>query len=188
MRSNQNKFKILGLDISSSAIGFGLIEVDGNSIKYISSGVIKPYKDTNIVKSLAKTRDMMTELFDKCQPDIIVIEDVIKFMKGKSSANTITKLVSFNRMICLLANDYLCELPKLLNVLTIRHAIKIGKKVPKKEEVPDILQNHLKYKTLIKTNKKDNLRPEVFDEADGIACAVAYYIKYIKKNDKKSLL
>jgi|GEM_PF-3450296 len=180
MRLNQNKTKILGLDVSSSTIGYGLIEISDNNIVLLKSGVVKPHQDDNMIRSLAKTRDYISALFETCEPNVIVIEDIIKFMKGQSSANTIIKLTSFNRMICLLANDYLNEPPKLLSVLTIRHAIKLDKSIPKKEEVPLILQNHLNYKTTINVNKKGNLRPEYFDEADGIACALAYYIKFIK--------
>src|SRR5713101_2439427 len=105
---------VLGFDVSSSCIGIGVLQInDDKSIQFISVEYIKPLKKGNIVERIADTRDKIKSVIEKVKPDHIGIEDIIKFMKGKSSANTIIMLTTFNRMICLLANDYLGHSPKL---------------------------------------------------------------------------
>ncbi|MCP6726354.1 hypothetical protein NL526_30315, partial [Klebsiella pneumoniae] len=73
------------------------------------------------------------------------IEDLIKFMT-KSTATTVVVLTTFNRMVCLLAYDYLKKQPELFNVMSIRHALKLNKILPKKEEMPELVAKHLEIK------------------------------------------
>jgi len=95
-------------------------------------------------------------------------------MAGKSTAKTITTLTSFNRMICLLAYDYLNKQPELFNVMSIRHGLKFYKELPTKEQMPEVVAKHLNIKFPYQYNKKGAIREESRDMADG-ACVALYY-------------
>jgi hypothetical protein len=180
--------KVLGLDVSSTTIGYGLLNVDleKSTIDYVHSGFIKPNKTEDFIKDLADTRDEIKVLIDKYQPDYIGIENLIKFMKGASSADTIIKLTSFNRMISLVAYDYLKRSPELFNVMSIRHGLKLTKVLPKKEELPELLEKHLNFKFPFTLSKKGKIQEESYDESDGVCVSLYYSMKLTNKLKTKS--
>ena len=91
--------RILGFDCSSQTIGWALLETneDSKSINMIECGYIKPIKNGSIIDRLVNTRDKVSTIIKRLLPDYIGIEDILLFMKGKSTANTITVLTAFNR-------------------------------------------------------------------------------------------
>ncbi len=174
--------KILGFDASSTTIGYSIIEIDDNDdIKLIDASYIKPLKKGHIIERISHTRDIINNLINKVKPDYIAIEDIIQFMKGKSTAKTIIMLTTFNRMVGLCAFDYLKRPPELFNVMTIRHGIKIDKKFPAKEEIPGVVAYHLGISFPFELNKKGNIKEENYDKADGIAVALYYAFKLTNK-------
>ncbi len=181
------KKKILGFDVSSSCIGWGLLEIDESNISYLDSGILKPKKTGTILERLSDTRDKISTLINKLSPDYIGIEDIINFIRNKSSANTIITLAVFNRMIGLCSFDFLKKPPELFGVLSIRHGLKTNKLFPKKEDMPELVSNHLKIKFPYEYMKvgKNKGKPHVtnYDRADGIA--VALYYAFILTNKTK---
>lgn len=175
MSSNK---RVLGFDCSSSCIGYSILEITSESeIKYISMDYLNPIKTGTIVQRLADTRDKIQKIIEETQPDYIGIEDIIKFMKGASSANTVILLTSFNRMICLLAHDYLKKFerePALFSVMSIRHGLKLNKIFPKKEDMPELVSHHLRITFPWEMNKKNKPRVECYDKADGTAVCLYY--------------
>jgi Holliday junction resolvasome RuvABC endonuclease subunit len=171
--------KVLGFDVSSSCIGYCVLEVDEASqdIKFVSCNYLKPIKKGTIIERLATTRDKISSIINKVKPDIIAIEDIIQFMSGASTAKTIITLTSFNRMIGLLSYDYLQRSPELFNVMTIRHGLKTNKELPKKEDIPELVSKHLKIIFPYEKNKKGKIKVENYDMADGVA--VALYCAFI---------
>jgi Holliday junction resolvasome RuvABC endonuclease subunit len=177
--------RILGFDVSSSAIGYCVLEIDDftGQIKFISMDYLLPSKKGNIIDRIVDTRNKLNDIINKIGPDYIGIEDLIKFMP-KSTATTVVVLATFNRMVCLLAYDYLQKQPELLNVMSIRHGLKTNKVLPKKEEMPELVAKHLginfpylKSKSKItKKGKKieGKIKAESFDMADGVAVALYY--------------
>ncbi|HUU89450.1 MAG TPA: crossover junction endodeoxyribonuclease RuvC [Candidatus Glassbacteria bacterium] len=178
--------KILGLDISSTCIGWGLLLIDNeNKISYINSGVLKPPKADDIIERIVKTRDMLISIIKECNPDEIAIEDIVQFMSGKSTAKTIITLTTFNRMVCLLSRDLLQKSPKLYNVMTIRHGLKKNKLLPKKEDMPNLVSEHLGFTFNYELNRRGNNKPENYDRADGIAVALYHAFVITNKLKKK---
>lgn len=171
---------ILGLDVSSSTIGWGAVKVDftSRSIKLIDCGYIKPEKKGSLVKRIASTREQVISIFEMIKPDYIGIEDIIQFIKGRSSANTVIMLATFNRMICLLSYDWLRIEPELFSVLSIRHGLKLSAILPKKEDMPNIISKHLSIPFPFIKNKRGKITVESYDVADGIAVAL-YYANYL---------
>ena len=185
---------ILGWDISSTTVGWGLLKIDiNNKITYHDSGYFKPIKTESIIDRLIDTREKIQEIINKFQPDYIGIEDLIKFMP-KSTATTVVMLTAFNRMVCLTCYDYLKTNPRLFNVMSIRHGLKTSKNLPKKEDMPELVAKHLgitfPYETVAKGKKKGSIKIENYDMADGIAVAMYYAFLLtgkIKRKDKKKI-
>ena len=169
--------RILGLDISSTTIGYCLLLVEGHDIKISVLDHFKPIKKGTLLERLADTRDKMSDIISHLQPDFIAIEDIITFMPRRSSANTIIILAVFNRMMGLLCLDYLGKLPTLYPVMTIRKGLKENLDPPKKEEMPALIGRHLKIPFPWEFNKNGKPRVENYDRAD--AAAVALFHSYI---------
>ncbi len=168
--------KVLGFDVSSSTIGWCVLEIDeiSNKVSFVKASYVKPPKKGHIIERIEQTRQKIKEVLDKYQPDYIGIEDIIQFMKGKSTAKTIIMLTTFNRMIGLVAYDYLKKAPELFSVMTIRHGLKTGKELPKKENIPELVAKHLEITFPYEINKKGKTKVESFDMADGVAVALYY--------------
>jgi Holliday junction resolvasome RuvABC endonuclease subunit len=177
---------ILGVDCSSTTIGWCALEIDvNNNITYKSSGYIKPIKDGTMIERIVQTRKDICDVINKVKPDYIGIEDIIQFMQGKSTAKTIITLTTFNRMVCLAAYDYLQKSPELFSVMTIRHGLKLNKTLPKKEEMPELVAQHLGITFPYQLNKKGKVKEENFDMADGMAVALYYAFTLTGKIKRK---
>jgi hypothetical protein len=176
--------KVLGIDVSSTTIGYGILEIDGYNIKYISSGFLKPIKDGTIIERIVDTRNKISDIINSFKPTHIAIEDIIQFMEGKSSAQTIIMLTTFNRMVGLLSHDYLGRAPELFSVMSIRHGLKINKIFPKKEDMPALVGKHLGITFPYETSKRGKIMVESYDKADGIA--VALYYAFVLTNKAKA--
>lgn len=185
--------KILGLDASTSTIGWGLLEdtQDGYSAKIslVTSGWWKPPKasekiDGDVFGRLLKTKEFIFNLLKQHSPDVVVLEDIILFMKGHSTAKTVSSLAVLNRTVGLTVLEVTGQSPKMMNVMSVRHAIKekAGRELPAKDQIPARMEKilNIPFPWTKKNNKKtglDEIRQESYDEADGIAVAVAWWIK-----------
>ena len=181
--------RILGFDVSSTTIGYCVLEIDDqNEINFVYANYLKPIKTGSIIERIVDTRDKIQAVIDQVKPDEIGIEDIIQFMQGKSTAKTIIMLTTFNRMIGLCAYDYLKRSPELFSVMTIRHGLKIDKVLPKKEDMPELVAQHLRITFPWETNKKGKIKVENYDKADGIAVALYYALVLsgkVKRKGKK---
>ena len=97
--------KVLGFDVSSTTIGYCVLEVDDltQEIKPLSVNYLKPIKKGTIIERIVETRNKVQKVIVDTKPDYIAIEDIVQFMAGKSTAKTIIMLTTFNRMIGLTA-------------------------------------------------------------------------------------
>lgn len=180
--------KLLGFDVSSSCIGYCLLDVDKSSgkIEFIYAGYLKPLKKGSIIERIVDTRNKIKAIIEKANPEYIGIEDIIQFMQGKSTAKTIITLTTFNRMIGLLGYDYLNKSPELFSVLSIRHGLKLNKILPKKENMPALVAQHLGITFPYELGKKNKIKIENYDMADGIAVALYYAFVLTGKVKRKS--
>ena len=180
--------KVLGFDVSSTTIGYCVLEVDQvfGKIDFVYANYLKPIKKGTIIERIVDTRNKIQTIIDQVKPDHIGIEDIIQFMQGKSTAKTIITLTTFNRMIGLLAHDYLQKSPELFSVMTIRHGLKVGKDLPKKEDMPELVAKHLGITFPYETNKKGNIKVESYDMADGVAVALYYAFVLTGKVKRKA--
>lgn len=169
-----NMKTILGFDVSSTTIGHCAVSWDEitNDIKLVNAAYLKPLKKGSILERIVDTRNKIQKIIVDAKPDYIAIEDIIQFMAGKSTAQTIIMLTTFNRMIGLTAYDYLGKVPELFSVMTIRHGLKLTKDLPKKEDMPAVVSNHLGITFPYEYNRLGNIKVESYDKADGMAVAL----------------
>lgn len=168
------KKRIMGLDVSSSTIGLSVVSYDNDKLEIEYMEHFKPPKKGNIFERLHKTSEYIASRVNELKPDEVALEDIVKFMKGKSTANTTTILSAFNRVVGMTVFDQLKKPPYLYDVNFIRKHIKITDKNPKKEDIPDLIEKvfDIKYPYFLNRNKKRAV--ENFDIADSIAVALCY--------------
>lgn len=168
----------MGFDVSSTTIGYSLLRIDDDDrISLVSCNYLKPSKKGTIIERIVDTRNKIEDIINQSEPDYIGVEDIIQFMKGKSTAKTIIMLTTYNRMVGLTCYDYLQRAPELFNVMSIRHGLKIDKILPKKEDMPRLVSQHLGITFPYlpqKKSKKNKIKVENYDMADGIAVALYY--------------
>ena len=181
---------LLGLDISSTTIGWCALTINesAGTFKLKDYGYIKPIKTGTIIERIVDTRNVVKELLDRVEPDYVGIEDIVQFIQGRSTANTVITLTSFNRMIGLLCYDWMGKLPELFSVMSIRHGLKIGKIFPKKEDMPELVAKHLGIKFPYTKGKTGKLKVENYDIADGMAVALYYAFILTGKTKGKTKL
>lgn len=68
--------RILGLDPSLSSTGWGVIETQGNRMRYIADGFIKTNTKAPIEERLAQIHKELSEVIEKYQPQEAAIEHV----------------------------------------------------------------------------------------------------------------
>lgn len=177
---------ILGIDCSSTTIGLCTLKIDeNNNILYNSLDYIKPEKDGDLIERIASTRNELQAFIAKVNPDEIAVEEIVAFMKGKSTAQTIIMLTTFNRMACLLAYDHLKKAPERFNVMTIRHGIKLNKQLPAKKDIPELFAKRLNITFPYIYNTKNKIKDESYDMGDGGAVALYYALKLTDQLPKK---
>lgn len=181
--------KLLSLDASTTTIGLAVFDYSKFSdVKLVHNEFYKPPKNGNIFERLAEVREFIYSRLDTYQPDNVALEDIILFMKGHSTATTVSSLAVLNRTVGLAVYNQSGRCPELLNVMKVRHALKIGKKLPAKEEIPDLVAKHLKIDFPWIFNKKGKLVIENYDMADAMAVGLAYIkIKDVELMSKKAL-
>jgi len=178
---------ILGIDCSTKTVGYSIIETDDrlNNPKLVLCSFIKPPQKGNRFQRIVEAQNMIIDILNKYKPNIIGIEEIIQFMKGRSGAKTIIALARINTSIGLICYNYLGHSPAMCNVMAIRHGIKLDEVLPKKEQIPELIEKILGIKfPYVMDGKK--IAEESFDAAD--SCAVALYtIKHIKDLEAKLL-
>jgi Holliday junction resolvasome RuvABC endonuclease subunit len=176
---------VLGLDCSSSTIGWGLVSID--DLKLLSYGHIKPLpsKDNILLKRLDDTYERIQQLCESLNPTIVSVEDIFLFMRNRSQAQTITILTAFNRVAALAAYRKVGDV-RYYSVHEIRKFIK-NEHLPKsykigKEDMPNLIREHLEVSFKGPLNVRNTeLAKEELDEADGISAAWSCAIDIRKK-------
>lgn len=188
--------RILGIDASTSTIGLAIIDYSSlNDAKLVFQQFYKPKKNISIFQKLLQIKIFLSSFLLEWKPDHIAIEDIILFMQGHSTAKTISSLSILNRTVGLTVLETLHQEPYLLSVMSIRHALKLNKKFPKKEEIPELVAHYLKidFPYYYKKNKKNDpsnkvkslkLTPKIAIESYDVADAIAVGLAFIKLQEK----
>tara|TARA_R110002020_G_scaffold50716_7_gene143273 strand:+ start:63435 stop:63977 length:543 start_codon:yes stop_codon:yes gene_type:complete len=175
---------ILGLDISSSTIGWSVLRYSGGEIKLVSCGHIKPPPSSkgSLVYRLNSAYKQIEELLSSLGniDDIAIEAYANKFTKGRSSARTIIVLSVFNELISLACLRSLSIEPKKYAVVSVRSSLSkfFNKNISSKDDAFLAVENYFEnFKTAL--NRNGALKKECYDEADAIAVAITYIYREI---------
>jgi Holliday junction resolvasome RuvABC endonuclease subunit len=177
--------KVIGLDISSSVIGYGIIEYDESSINLIKYGHIKPPGSDSgslAFRGLGASKQV-AELLKTESPDSVAVEMYAnRFSAGRSSARTIIVLSFFNELMSLTCLDSIGIETDRYTVANIRSTISkyLKNKSISKDQIFEVIKlTFPNFKPRI--NKNGNIGTESFDQADAIAVAFCHAIVNQKK-------
>lgn len=184
--------RIISLDISSSTIGWALIEADVEkpTHKLIEYGYIRPPSKAKAEKigqsfsyRLNSIFDSVEQLFKEHNPDVIAVEHyVLGFSKGRSQIKTISILSSVNEAVCLAAFRHNKKEPERIPVQTIRARMskKFGYKVKDKEDVLKAVKKEFSNFVPEISTRTMKIKAQSYDVSDAIAVGLTYII--LKRN------
>ena len=175
---------ILGIDISTSITGFSI--VGDNSLLHYGSIDLRKHKD--LFEKAIALRSHLEDYFEAYQLDndsgwggssfpitnIYIEQPLHMFMKGKSSANTLSKLMRFNGIVSYIIYELFDIKPQYIAATTARK--ECGIKVKRGEKAKDVVLKHLldnESAFKIEYTKFGNPKPESYDRADAIVIAKA---------------
>tara|TARA_B100000131_G_scaffold322708_1_gene377674 strand:+ start:197 stop:727 length:531 start_codon:yes stop_codon:yes gene_type:complete len=172
---------ILGLDISSSTIGWALLRVDERDIVLHSYGHIKPpkSKDGSLSHRVNSAYSELKTLFSDIDPDCVAIEAYAnKFTTGKSNSRTIIVLSVFNELSALASLRSIGIEPSRYSVISIRSELSkyFNTKIKSKDDAFDFICKYFDNFELRHT-RNGTIRKECYDEADAIAVAICHFIR-----------
>ena len=183
---------ILGIDISTSITGFAVVG-DGQLLHYSS---IDLRKHKGIFEKADILKEYIADLFENYQLDqdsggwggsehpiekIYIEQPLHMFMKGKSSAKTLSTLMTFNGVVSWLIYELFEIEPQYIAATSARK--QCGIKVKRGEKAKEVVLKHLledEPAFHVEYTKFGNPRPESYDRADAIIIAKAGDI--IEKN------
>lgn len=179
---------ILGLDISSTTIGWALVKEEGGQFSCDGYGYYKPDKKKDLFESLHDVRKWAQDLITSYNPDEVAIEDISEHFTNKSTSKTIIKLAVYNRTVGLAVYEWKEVAPSLMNVNTIRSLIKPkgyrGKLA--KTDVPAVVSAIMKMPFPWKYKRNGNIADESYDMADAMAVALAHRAIQLASKNKKT--
>tara|TARA_R110002074_G_scaffold69_1_gene255 strand:+ start:168 stop:731 length:564 start_codon:yes stop_codon:yes gene_type:complete len=180
---------VLGIDISTSITGFAVVG-DGQLLHY-SSVDLRKYKGT--FKKAEALKKYIEDLFENYQLDqegslgwgaskhpleqIYIEQPLLMFMRGKSSAKTLSSLMSFNGVVSWLIYELFEIEPKYIAATSARK--QCGIKVPRGQKSKQVVLNHLLENEpafSVEYTVHGNPKPESYDRADAIVVAKAAWI------------
>ena len=93
-----NGIRILGLDPSLVACGWGMVEVEGTKLRHIAHGVIKPNTKAELHGRLRELFEAITDVIRQYDPNEAAVEEA--FMKNNAAS---ALKLGHARAVCLLA-------------------------------------------------------------------------------------
>ena len=164
--------KILGLDASTTTVGYAFVE----NKKVINMGFIPINKEKTIRDKVQVTLDEINKLDPFDEIDKIYIEDSLSgFMRGRTSQQTIIKLAKFNAVLTYCLEFAYGEIVDGINPMTARKHL-FGKSRVKGVSAKDFVKKEInclysleEYVKLTKTGLWDKRNMDAYD---ALVCAL----------------
>ena len=77
--------RIVGIDCGAEKTGFGVIDTDGRSHKFVTAGVIRTKAGEAFELRLKYIADELRSLLHKCAPHVVAVEEVFHAINAKSA-------------------------------------------------------------------------------------------------------
>lgn len=175
----------LGLDISTSVVGWSIVDLQGSLVDYgyIDFNEKKLKLETNLFLKLDYFNKTFNDVLEKYKDKITswaIEEAAMKFSSGMSSAQTIFTLASFNFGVAYSVYKTLNKEPIYINVNTARKkfGIKIPRDLDKSKKKAYVLESCInRYANFkVEKNKKDNYKKQFFDVSDSIVMSTYLFL------------
>lgn len=77
--------RILGIDPGLQTTGWGIIEKEGSSLRYVGAGIIRPEKDLPLYQRLTELHEGIQNVLKQWTPDEAAIEETFVTANGAST-------------------------------------------------------------------------------------------------------
>ena len=189
---------VLGIDISTSITGFAVVG-DGQLLHYSS---IDLRKQKGVFAKAEAIKEYITDFFENYQLDqdaggwgeskhpiehIYIEQALHMFMRGKSSAKTLSTLMTFNGIVSWLIYELFEIEPEYISATSARK--KAGIRVPRGEKAKQVVLKHLLENEpafKIEYTVHGNPIAGSYDKADAIVVAKAGYTIEEEKNENQT--
>ena len=168
---------ILGLDVSTSVIGYTILDAEANLIRCDAWDLRNKRYYPDLHSKASFVRERLKELKLNYRIEHVYIEEPFVFFKsGGSTAKTMAKLQSFNGIVTWLCYDLFDPDPIHVSPARARklNGIKVSRGQKAKEVVLDYLLKNEESFSIEYTNK-GNPKPVSYDRADSFIVAKACY-------------
>jgi Holliday junction resolvasome RuvABC endonuclease subunit len=164
-----------GIDISTTCIGFGIVDEKKNLIHY-DKLKFKQTEKLQLEEKASMFREKLSELSELYWPSMIKVEEPLKSFGRKTTAHTMSILQAFNAMCRYVVFDEYGDIPQQVAARSARKSMGIlqRKKRPKneiKKLVIDAVQKRFPSFTYTLT-PMGNPKPGTDDMADAIVIAL----------------
>lgn len=172
----QNKSYCLGLDISSTVVGYC---ISTSKEKIYEAGYIDIHKESSIKDKAHSVVRVLENLENS--PNTIIIEDSLSgFGGGRTSQQTIVKLAKCNAVISYVIEALYDAEIKHVNVSTLRKAV-FGKSrekgVDSKTFVREQLEKKIDLSEFIVYNSRNNYDKKNYDMLDATVASLYHWYK-----------
>lgn len=174
----------LGIDVSTSIIGYTILDSEGKMMVADSCILNKKYSNVEKAMQFSEVLKDLKELFNITA--VWIEEPFVAFASGRSSAQVISKLASFNGMVQFTCFNSFGFEPSMINV---SHARKIvGIKLKRGHDTKEIVLAWVKPKLpgyewpvkVLKSGPRKGLsitHPSCYDIADSYVVSLAGFYK-----------
>lgn len=151
--------RIIGIDPGTGILGFGVIDVDGNSARMVDAGVIKTPAHTPLDERLEDIYDSLTEIIAATNPTVMSIEKLF-FAKNVTTAMSVSHARGVAMLTGRKAKLEIAEYTPMQIKQTLTGYGKADKK-----QVQEMVRMHLGLREV----------PKPDDAADALAAAITHY-------------
>lgn len=151
--------RIIGIDPGTGILGFGVIDVDGNSARMVDAGVIKTPAHTPLDERLEDIYDSLTEIIAATNPRVMSIEKLF-FAKNVTTAMSVSHARGVAMLTGRKAKLEIAEYTPMQIKQTLTGYGKADKK-----QVQEMVRMHLGLREV----------PKPDDCADALAAAITHY-------------
>ena len=166
---------ILGLDVSTSIIGYTLLDEEANIIKCDAWDLRNKRYYPDLYSKASFVKEELKDIKTYFQIKHVYIEEPFVFFKsGGSTGKTMAKLQAFNGIVSWLCHDIFGFRPKHISPARARklNGIKVSRGQKAKEVVLNyLLKNEDSF--CIEYTSRGNPKPSSYDKADSLIIAKA---------------
>jgi hypothetical protein len=172
---------ILGLDISTSILGYTILDNNGKIV--VCDCIDMRKEETDILVKGAIVERKFEDLSKQYNFEKVYIEQSLQaFRPGLSSAQVILTLGKFNGIVSYLASKIFNIPPEFIGATTARK--ELGIKVAKGENAKEIVLKHLLDTVpefVVQYTPKGNPKQGTYDRADSYVIAQAGFLQCMRK-------